>query len=94
MKILKADPFVPSVIVDDIIISTMPIANLRALAPEVRRAKTEEMRNRVIYFVDEGHEVVVIVAVLPRKIAYDRRERVVSEMRYYYENKGWEYAYH
>jgi mRNA-degrading endonuclease RelE of RelBE toxin-antitoxin system len=93
-KVLKADPFTGSEIIDDVVVSTMRVTELRALCPDVRRAKTEEMKNRVLYFVDERHDVVVIVAVLPRKFAYVRRDRVVAEIRFYYESEGWKYDCH
>lgn len=94
LKVLKADPFTDSEIVDDVVVSTVPVVSLRALSPEIRRAKTEEMRYRALYFVDEDHDVVVVVAVLPRKIAYERRDRVLSEIRLYFESEGWRYDYH
>lgn len=93
-KVLKSDPFTNSEFVGDIVVSTMPVVELRALTPEVRRAKTEEMKHRVLYFVDERHDVVVIVAVLPRGIAYRERERVVAEIRFYFESEGWKYDCH
>jgi len=94
IKVLKADPFTDSEIVDDVVFSTMRVTELRALCPDIRRAKTEEMKHRVLYFVDERHDVVVIVAVLPRDYAYKRRDRVVAEIRFYYESEGWKYDYH
>lgn len=94
LKVLKADPFTHSEIIDDVVVSTIPVTKLRALSPEIRRAKTEEMKHRVLYFVDERHDVVVVVAVLPRGDAYERRDRVVAEIRFYYESEGWKYDYH
>ncbi|MCR4308730.1 MAG: hypothetical protein NUW14_01695 [Deltaproteobacteria bacterium] len=99
IRLLKTEPY-PDGVYGDITVDSVPVRFFSKESPPGHRLKVKKppLSYRVLYVVDEEHEVVVIISVLTRSGAYPETDFYLAMFRAiiadYYNNEGWKYDLH